>query len=299
MKKIILLLLLVNNITMFSQEILWLGIGGGHTGFDTPDDSQFVKIDTNHIWFITKAEKSILFTNNSLNTNSLITDTSAYYESNKIASFNFKLILDEGDYYWIQFYHKYDFEYNKDGGIVETSYDNGKTWQNIIYDTIIQNNVLEIINFYGVSDTISSYGNQPGFTGMQSEYLSSHIQFFANPERYLDTMLLRFTISTDPVDAQNEGWMLDDFYFEGGYFESIKNNNSNFEILLYPNPVQGILAINSDMLVNGIQIFNILGRKVFKESKTNISSIDVRSYSKGIYIIKLKTQDRKIITSKF
>ena len=53
------------------------------------------------------------------------------------------------------------------------------------------------------------------------------------------------------------------------------------------------------MIINGIQIFDILGRTVFEESEKIISSVDVRNYSKGAYIIELKTKDSKIITSKF
>jgi len=68
---------------------------------------------------------------------------------------------------------------------------------------------------------------------------------------------------------------------------------------LYPFFPQDLLTINSDMIINGIQIFDILGRTVFEESEKIISSVDVRNYSKGVYIIELKTKYSKIITSKF
>ncbi len=286
MKKLLLLMLLVKSITTFSQEILWLGISGGDFGLEFPSDTQFVKIDTNHVWFITKAGKSILFPSNPFNNHQLVTDTADYYNSNVVSSFNFKLLMEENDYYFINFYHKYDFEENKDGGIVETSYDNGETWQNFLYDTIIQNNVLEIVNFYDVSDTISSYGNQPGFTGLQSGYSSSNITFFANPEIYLDTMLLRFTISTDAVDAQNEGWMLDDFYFEGGDYWSIKDNNSNSGPKLYPNPAQTMLIIESEKHnISQVSVLSLIGETVIEKKGDNITSVNIDSLDKGFYLV--------------
>ena len=299
MKRIIILLFLVKSITAFSQEKLWLGISGGHMPLESPDDSQFVKIDTNHVWFITKAEKSILFPNNPSNNHQLVTDTADYYNSNVVSSFNFKLLIEEVDFYWIQFFHKYDFEENKDGGIVETSYDNGETWQNIIYDTVIQNNIIEIINLYDVSDTISSYGNQPGFTGIQSGYLSSYIEFSANPDMYLDTMLLRFIISTDPVDAQNEGWMLDDFYFGGGYFESVKDNNSNPGPKLYPNPVESLLIIESKVHnISQVSILSFIGETVIEKKGNNITFVNIDSLEKGCYLVICRNRSNNYWISK-
>lgn len=83
------------------------------------------------------------------------------------------------------------------------------------------------------------------------------------------------------------------------YTVGIEDIMNTSEVLIYPVPAQDLLTINSDMIINGIQIFDILGRTVFEESEKIISSVDVRNYSKGAYIIELKTKDSKIITSKF
>jgi len=134
---------------------------------------------------------------------------------------------------------------------------------------------------------------------MQSEYLSSHIQFFANPERYLDTMLLRFTISTDPVDAQNEGWMLDDFYFEGGYFESIKDNNSNSEILLYANPARTLLIIEKqEQNISHVSILSIKGETVIEKKSNNITFVNVDSLEQGYYLVICRNRSNNYWISK-
>ncbi len=299
MKNLVFLIILVNFLIGYSQEIVRLGIAGGSLDMELPSHSQYVKIDTPYVWFITKPEKQILFSENPLNNRALITDTAAYYKSNIISSFNFKLLLDEGTFYIIQFWHKYDFEQNRDGGIVETSYDNGETWQNIIYDTVIQNNIEEIVNFYDVSDTISSYDGQPGFTGLQSEDKASRIHFTANPDMYLDTMLLRFTIATDSFDAQNEGWMLDDFVFAGGSLE-INDYQVNSELLLYPNPSKTILNIKSaEQKISHVSVLSAKGDIVIEKKGNNITSVNIENLIPGIYLVKCGNSNKNYWVFKF
>ena len=71
------------------------------------------------------------------------------------------------------------------------------------------------------------------------------------------------------------------------------------EIIIYPIPVQDLLSIDSEIQIKGIQIFDVLGRKVYNEIKNTISSIDVSKFNNEIYIIKLITNNNQIITSKF
>ena len=304
MKKIVILIFLVNTLIGYSQDLVCcFGMAGCNMDFGLQGDSQYVKIDTNNVWVITKAEKQILFPINPYNIYSLVTDTAAFYKSNIISSFNFKVCLGEGAFYSLVFFHKYDFELNRDGGIVETSYDNGETWQNIIYDTVIMNNienpVEDFVNFYDVSDTISSYGNQPGFTGLQSEYLASHIKFSANPDMYLDTMLLRFTIATDSVDSQNEGWMMDDFGFGGGWVEII-DHKLKPELLLYPNPSNTILIIKSEKQdISYVSILSIKGDTVMEKKGNNITSINLKNLMPGYYFIICRNSNNDFWISKF
>jgi len=299
MKKIVVIIFLVNSVIGYSQENLWLGMPGGSLDLEDSVQYQYIKIDTNHVWFISKAEKQILFSITPNNNHSLITDTAAYYKSNVISSFNFKLCLDEGNFYNIQFWHKYDFEQNTDGGIIETSYDNGNTWQNIIYDTVIQNNIEDIVNFYDTSDTIISLDNQPGFTGLQSEYLASYIQFTANPDMYLDTMLLRFTIATDSVDSNNEGWMLDDFTFGGGYV-ALKDRQLNSEPFLYPNPTQAMLIIKSEKQdISQVSVLSVKGDTIIEKTGNNITSINIESLMPGYYLIICRSRNNNFWITKF
>ena len=105
----------------------------------------------------------------------------------------------------------------------------------------------------------------------------------------------QFELSDTISCLEMDHFGIDIYRFAAG-IEDIMNSS---EVILYPVPVQKLLEINSEMRIEGIQIFDILGRTVFNENEKTISSVDVSKYSKGIYIVKLKTRDSKIVTSKF
>ena len=70
-------------------------------------------------------------------------------------------------------------------------------------------------------------------------------------------------------------------------------DNISFEdnsITLYPNPANKEINIQSDNIINSIEIFNSLGQKVYQEkTKSKERRIDINSLSKGIYIIGANT----------
>lgn len=69
-------------------------------------------------------------------------------------------------------------------------------------------------------------------------------------------------------------------------------SNENFK--LYPNPVQNYLNIkSSNTVINNIDIYNILGNKIFNTTSAN--QIDMSSYSAGIYFVKVNDVTLKII----
>ena len=83
------------------------------------------------------------------------------------------------------------------------------------------------------------------------------------------------------------------------------NDHSSFNLLVYPNPTNGLLNIQFDMLGSkeaSLLIVNILGDIVYKEyiDKTTFkysTQFNLENYSKGIYFVKLKKEDT-IITKK-
>ncbi|EDP72547.1 hypothetical protein FBALC1_15637 [Flavobacteriales bacterium ALC-1] len=67
------------------------------------------------------------------------------------------------------------------------------------------------------------------------------------------------------------------------------------EIRLYPNPTNGILHINSNIKIDRIEVFSILGYKVLEINDT--VQLNISSLNKGLYLFKI-TSNRTIINKK-
>ncbi|MFI1744841.1 T9SS type A sorting domain-containing protein [Thalassobellus sediminis] len=83
------------------------------------------------------------------------------------------------------------------------------------------------------------------------------------------------------------------------YAENLSvNETSNVSILkIHPNPVQNILTINSPSEINQVEIFNMIGQKVYDTFNKN--SINVSNLKTGIYIIEIKDKLGNLKTLKF
>lgn len=84
---------------------------------------------------------------------------------------------------------------------------------------------------------------------------------------------LKFSITV--IEAQNETLDLDAFSF------------SNF--LVYPNPVEDILIIESEQTIKNISIFTLTGSKVLDIKNISNNTINLNKLASGIYILKIKT----------
>lgn len=64
--------------------------------------------------------------------------------------------------------------------------------------------------------------------------------------------------------------------------------NDNYKIKLYPNPAHDILVLETTSTIfSSVKIYNVLGVCVLQFTVTNqTNTIDIRSLSKGIYIVK-------------
>ncbi|MBP1644512.1 MAG: hypothetical protein H6Q16_87 [Bacteroidetes bacterium] len=61
-------------------------------------------------------------------------------------------------------------------------------------------------------------------------------------------------------------------------------------ITLYPNPASKELNISSENIINSIEVFNSLGQSIYQEkAKSKEETIDISSFSKGVYIIGVST----------
>ncbi|MCI9844628.1 endonuclease [Flavobacterium pectinovorum] len=87
----------------------------------------------------------------------------------------------------------------------------------------------------------------------------------------------------------------------GSHAVTLSNEEFNTaEFSIYPNPVTHQFTINfkddSDESFS-IAIYSLLGQKVFERQNTNTKTVEVQSFSKGTYLIKI-TKDSKTLTKK-
>lgn len=286
MKKIVLIVFMITRvITGYSQESFDLGFGGDWINFENSHLYNHVLIDTNNIWQITRPQKNILFLPD--DSHGIITDTNLYYQTGVTSYFQFKLHLLRGsDIYNIRFWHKYDFNPNIDGGIIETSWNGGATWQNILFDSIIIANQQYgfSINMYDSTDTIRAFDNQPGFTGLQAAGKIVSFDLYSYDILY-DTLLFRFTFKSDSLGGSHEGWLLDDFSF-GGAVVDVEQIKHDKKLKISSNPAreQVFLRLENEA-ISVVQLYTMTGVKTREYNDTSI--IDLRGLTSGIYILKV------------
>jgi hypothetical protein len=294
--RLILLMLIFNPV--IAQEPIHYGVSSMIFSFEDTSEYKYIKIDSTGVWKIVQPLKEILFIPEnapSYGRYAIITEPdSASYDTNVFSSFQFKLIITSGvDFYAIGFDHKFDFERNQDGGVLETSYDLGQTWTNLLYDTNIFNHIDYVSNFYSEEDLIAAYNNQPGFTGTKADMTRIDIYFDFNDELKGDTLLIRFLVISDSIDSGNEGWMLDEIGFGGGFvpIETFIGSKIN----VFPNPVLDNLNIDSpEIQIDRVEILDLLGN-ILVSSKYQ-RSIPVGNLSRGVYILILNNNIvRKIV----
>jgi hypothetical protein len=73
----------------------------------------------------------------------------------------------------------------------------------------------------------------------------------------------------------------------------------NPELVISPNPAVDFLTIGNEIKSKEVSIYSMLGQLVQSENLTVDNKINVSNLQKGVYLIHLKTEDDKILSSKF
>ncbi|GJM33249.1 MAG: hypothetical protein DHS20C18_22500 [Saprospiraceae bacterium] len=69
------------------------------------------------------------------------------------------------------------------------------------------------------------------------------------------------------------------------------------ELQIYPNPVSSHLSVNDNELVNEINVFNLVGRKVKSFDFVNGEKYYIGDLPKGMYLVQLIDKRNKILTT--
>jgi hypothetical protein len=262
-------------------------VGPTYFDFESIEQKKYFKTDSN-IWKITKPSK--LKFNSSYNGEyAILSDSNNYYAKDINASFQFKINLEFcEDQFYMHFFHKFDFELSKDGGVIETSYDNGLTWHNIVSDTLLIKYAEDIQGFYQNSSKIKSNNESPGYTGTVSEF--SEVRLITECQGYktnnIDTLLFRYTITSDSIESNNEGWILDNFIL--GYILVGIKDYQDTNIIIKPNPASDYISIIlPNQLINSSEVLTMNGVILMK---SNNCELDVSELPEGLYLIRINNK---------
>ena len=77
---------------------------------------------------------------------------------------------------------------------------------------------------------------------------------------------------------------------------STKGYSESNEVRMYPNPANNFVTIASDVLIDKLEMYNVLGKKVHQaQTNSNTVNLDVSTFSKGLYILKFKINNGSVI----
>ena len=72
---------------------------------------------------------------------------------------------------------------------------------------------------------------------------------------------------------------------------------NNFDIAVYPNPVENKLNVSAGVTVDKVSIFDLTGREVLRATPNAAAfSLDVSSLNKGLYLVTLKAGKQEMTT---
>ena len=294
MKTKLTLLFIIITSAVHAQFSIPAGAGINGICFNHEFDGNIL-IDTNQVWHIAKPEKDILFLKGTDSTicgnTAIITDTNKNYSKNLNSYFQIAVHWTYPLEFGLHIFHKYDFQKNRDGGIIEVSYDDGVNWNNIINDTVVVDSSQKgnLTGLYTKNDTVFSLNNQPAFTGTQSDLSEIVIPFRLqnlNPDKLFGKAIIRFRIVTDSIDSNNEGWMIIRIIVDGWLQDAIKEINSNLDIDIFIDSANELYVSIKNEEIKQLDIISINGKLM--DNNTNSNSINVSDLPKGIYIVRIQ-----------
>lgn len=268
--------------------------------FDGADTSIWnairIDIDTasQNVWQIGTPQKAI-FDSAATQPYAIVTDTVNFYPTNDTARFIAKVWMNFGNWgiFALQWKQKLDFDQGLDGAIIEYSTDTGNTWVNVF------NNPFTY-NFYGFDplnvDTLP--GGEYAFSGTDSTWRDIWLCFdmsWLQQFQPLDTLLFRFTMLSDSVNNNKEGWMIDNMLAHITIVHTIKEKEQENYLNVFPNPANTIVNIQAQKImdyhiIERMELVDVTGRIV--DSWTTVPTkfwFDTHEYNDGLYFLKIKT----------
>lgn len=268
-------------------------------GADTAAASSIVvDLDTSseNIWQIGPPQKTI-FDSAATLPNAIVTDTINNYPMGNTSRFSFKLkssLWGAWGILAIRWKQKLDMDTNRDGGIVEYSLDGGTNWVNAF-------NSPDVYNFYGFQpenrDTLIT--GEYAFSGQDTVWRDIWLCFDNSFLGLNDSVFLRFTLQSDSLDNNREGWLIDNITAHKTFIHTIAKGPDNDQYLrVYPTVTTGVVHIEAQKLqefhiIKSLQVMDMQGRvvKEYKNCPTKYY-IDIGDLASGQYRLKVTTNKR-------
>ncbi|MEM7163598.1 MAG: hypothetical protein AAF487_14295 [Bacteroidota bacterium] len=258
--------------------------------------------DSTNLWNIGFSNK---FNGDSVS--AIYSDTSNIYSNNSLSWFQIKMDQHiQGGPTIIQFDLMGDAQ-EGDGLYIEVSYDDGATFENIVFDTIPgawigSYTPEESLNLYLPEDTL--WNGEPGFSGSQDQNIYIQWQgYCVNQSRSsidADSMIVRFNFTSDSISSNHPGYAIDNLYLAIELCWNLDDLFQNsFEII--ENPVSEVIRVKS--LDVGYQNFSYalysMNGKMIKSRHSLFDSsllIPANDLIPGNYFLLLRNEKGRVIS---
>ncbi len=275
-----------------------------HIDFEDPDFYEYILInpdDSLNIWNIGNTAK---FNSDTLG---LFTDTNLTYANNVHSWFQIQLNNHiQGGPTTIEMNYELSTQ-NGDGLYIEVSYDNGNSFENVIYDTIPGQwqgsyNPYFSFNLYNESDTL--FNAEPGFSGetIQNLWLQWQDLCLGQGRNFTDadTAIVRFNFISDSIPSNHTGIIISNLEIIIPVCSSINELESNqFELI--QNPTHDFIEMRSletTFSNYSYEIYNLTGRLIESNSGLyeSVFRIDMKSHANGSYFLLILDEDNGIVS---
>lgn len=266
------------------------------------------------LWEIGSPSKST-FTSAYSVPNVIVTDTLMPYPNQSDCFFQLSIPLPYSPTWYFNFDHQYDTEAGKDGGWIEYYDYCTDEWKNILqaqmwdYCYAGVYGIGAISGIYSANDTLQN--GTPAFSGSSNGWQNVGFQFycmavFQDPDGGQrggsgDTLKLRFRFSSDSVNTNQDGWMIDNFLItvDNGICSSVEELSSAMDLKILPNPATDFIQIQkkdgSSFQGETISIFDIHGKCLSKEIiRGNSYHYNCSTIPPGIYSYRISGRDNKV-----
>jgi len=84
---------------------------------------------------------------------------------------------------------------------------------------------------------------------------------------------------------------------DSAFLTSVNEHNFQHQVSIYPNPNNGVFNVDVNITKNSvIQVYNISGQLILQKTLTkNITQVNLTEYSKGMYFVKVETDNKTIV----